>query len=36
MQEIETSQFHNAVKAFLYGVLIGFLALGLVQNRALR
>jgi hypothetical protein len=33
MQEIETSQYHNAVRAFLYGVAIGLLAIGLARNR---
>jgi hypothetical protein len=28
--------FHNAVKAFLYGVAIGFLAIGLARNRTPR
>jgi hypothetical protein len=36
MQWIETSQYHNAVKAFQYGVVIGLLAIGLARNRTLR
>jgi hypothetical protein len=35
MQEIETN-FHNTVKAFLYGFVVALLAIGLAQNRTLR
>ena len=35
MQETETN-FHNTVKAFLYGFVVALLAIGLAQNRTLR
>ena len=35
MQETETN-FHNTVKAFLYGFVVALLAIRLVQNRTLR
>jgi hypothetical protein len=35
-QEIEPSQFHNVANAFVYAVVMGFLAIGLARNRKLR
>jgi hypothetical protein len=32
MQKTETN-FHNTVKAFLYGFVVALLAIGLAQNR---